>query len=170
GSGEAPKLAGLASALALEAADLVVLGLLVLVVEDRLEALPDPVQRDSVLWPAGAGQAGTDLRQVELEQLGEGGRFGPVLTEEPLLSAVALDQLYVLRAPSSHPQVAQRLTVDGEESAGGAVLGAHVGEGGPVRHREAREAVAAELDELADHPVLAQHLGQGEYEVGRRAA
>ena len=35
-----------------------------------------------------------------------------------------------------------------------------------VRDRQARKAVAAELDELLDHAVLAQHLGEGEHEVG----
>ena len=33
-----------------------------------------------------------------------------------------------------------------------------------------REAVAEELDELADHALLAQHLGDGEHQVGGRGA
>ena len=39
-----------------------------------------------------------------------------------------------------------------------------------VRDRQAAEARAEELDELADHAALAQHLRDGEHEVGRRHA
>ncbi len=43
-------------------------------------------------------------------------------------------------------------------AAGGAELGAHVADGGPVGDSgTAADARAVELDELADHAVLAQH-------------
>ena len=64
-------------------------------------------------------------------------------------------------------QVVERLGVDREEAAGGAVFGRHVGDRGAVGERHGVEAGAEELDELADHALLAQHLRDGEHEVGR---
>ena len=66
-----------------------------------------------------------------------------------------------------HPQVADGLVVDREDGHGGAVLRAHVADGGAVGQRHRRDALAVELDELADDAVLAQHLGDGEHQVGR---
>ena len=68
------------------------------------------------------------------------------------------------------PQVGERLVVDREEADRRAVLGRHVGDRGAVGERQAREARAEELDELPDHALLAQHLGDGEHEVGRGRA
>ncbi len=62
------------------------------------------------------------------------------------------------------------LGVDREDGGGGAVLGAHVADRGPVRQRYGGDAGAVELDELADHAVLAQHLGDGQHQVGRGGA
>ena len=67
-------------------------------------------------------------------------------------------------------QVAQRLLVDREHRAGGAELRAHVADRRAVGERQVRHAGAVELDELADHAVLAQHLRDGEHEVGRGRA
>jgi hypothetical protein len=41
---------------------------------------------------------------------------------------------------------------------------------GAVGQRQVGHARAVELDELADHAALAEHLGDGEDEVGRRRA
>jgi hypothetical protein len=69
---------------------------------------------------------------------------------------------------SSRPVKAQvaMVSVDREEAAGGAVFRRHVGDGGAVGERQVVEAGAVEFDELADHALLAQHLGDGEHEVG----
>ena len=45
--------------------------------------------------------------------------------------------------------------------------GRHVPDRRPVGHRHRGHAVAVELDELADDTVLAEHLGDGEHQVGR---
>ena len=71
------------------------------------------------------------------------------VVEEALLAAVRLDQLDLLRVPAREAQIAQRLLVDGEEAARRAVLGRHVGDRGAVGKRQAGEAVAEELHELA---------------------
>ena len=63
-------------------------------------------------------------------------------------------------------QVVDRLAVDREDRAGRAELGAHVADRGAVGQRHAGDALAVELDELADDAVLAQHLGDGQHQVG----
>src|SRR3546814_1943388 len=60
----------------------------------------------------------------------------------------------------------QRFAIDREDAAGGAVFGRHVGDGGAVGQRQVVQTVAKELDELADHTVLAQHLGDGKHQIG----
>ena len=130
------------------------------------EALPHFGQRRAVLRPLGAGEAGLDLRQVELEQLGELRDGVSVLAEEALLFAVALDQVYLLAAAACDLQVAQRLRVDREQRRRRPVLGAHVAHRGAVGNRKARQTIAAELDELLHHTVLAQHLRERQHEVG----
>ena len=72
-----------------------------------------------------------------------------------------------MRLAARHGQVGEGLLVDGEEAARGAVLGRHVGDGGAVGERHGVEAGAEELDELVDHALLAQHLRDGQHEVGR---
>ena len=56
--------------------------------------------------------------------------------------------------------------VDREDRDGGAELRAHVADRRAVGQRQRRDARAVELDELADHAVLAQHLGDREHQVG----
>ena len=60
-----------------------------------------------------------------------------------------------------------RLVVDREEAAGRAVFRRHVADRGAVGERHVGEAGAVELDELADDALLAQHLRDGQHEVGR---
>jgi hypothetical protein len=67
-------------------------------------------------------------------------------------------------------QILERQPVDREDAAGGAVLGRHVADGGAIGDRQMVETLAEELDELADHALAPQHLGDGEHEIGRRGA
>ena len=134
------------------------------------EALPDFRQRSAVLRALGSGEAGLDLAEVQLEHLAELRRLVAVLAEQALLLRVALDQVDLLAAAAGDVEVAQRLRVDREQGGRRAVLRAHVAQGGAVRNRKARQPVAAELDELLDHAVLAQHLGEGQHQVGRGRA
>ena len=70
-------------------------------------------------------------------------------------------------AAAGEAQVVERDVVDREHRGGRAELGAHVADGGAVRERHRGDALAVELDELADDAVLAQHLGDREHDVGR---
>src|SRR6266536_366846 len=94
-------------------------------------------------------------------------RLGPRVVEEALLLGIGLDEGDLLGRAAGEPQVAQRLVVDGEDRAGGAVLRRHVADGGAVLDRDVADPGTVELDELADHAVAAQQLGDGEHQVGR---
>ena len=72
----------------------------------------------------------------------------------------------LLLAAAGEAQVVEGHVVDREHGGGRAELGAHVADGGAVRERDLGDAGAVELDELADHAVLAQHLRDGEHDVG----
>ena len=73
-------------------------------------------------------------------------------------------------APAGEAQIAERLVIDREVAAGGAVLRRHVSDRGTVGERQSRQAVAEVLHELPDDPGLAQDLSDREHEVGRGGA
>jgi hypothetical protein len=123
-------------------------------------------QRDTVLRALRAGERRHDLREVELERVGERRLLGVGVVPQALLLRVLLDQLEPLLRPPRELEVAQRLLVDREDRAGRAELRRHVADRRPVGQRQRRHARAEELDEHADHAALAQHLGDGEHEVG----
>ena len=126
-------------------------------------------ERDAVLRALRAGDRGHDRGEVELELLREA-RLGGRVVPEALLLGVLLHQRQLLLGAAGELEVVDGLLVDREDRDGGAELGAHVADGGAVGQRQRRDAVAVELDELADHTVLAQHLGDGEHQVGRGRA
>ena len=86
--------------------------------------------------------------------------------EESLLAEVSLDEGDVGLGASGQAEIAQGFGVDGEDAAGSAILGSHVGDGGAVGQRQLADAGAEELDELADYAMLAQGFGDGEDEIG----
>ncbi len=94
-----------------------------------------------------------------------GSRAGVV--PQALFLGVRLDQREPLVAAAGHPQIVDGDVVDRENRCGGAEFGAHVAERGAVGQRHLGDTLAIELDELADHTVLAEHLGDGQHDVGR---
>ncbi len=130
----------------------------------------DGGQGHPVLRPLGSRERRLDRRQVEFQLFAERGVRGARLAPQALGAGVGLDQRDLVRRAPGEAQIAQGLPVDREEAAGGAVFRGHVGDGRAVGEGERLQARAAELDELADHPVAAQHLGHGEHQVGRRGA
>ena len=132
--------------------------------------LPHIRQRNPVLGALGTGDAGHHAGEVELEHLAEAGDLRLVGAEHALFLRVALDHVDVLGVAARPAKVFERAGVDGEQRRGRAELRRHVGEGRPVGHRHRGQPAAAELDELVDHAVPAEHLGEGEHEGRSRWA
>ena len=122
-------------------------------------------QRDAVLRALGPGDRRHHVGQVQLDVLGEL-RLTLGVVPHALFLGVRLDQRQLLLAAAGHPQVVDGDLVDREDRCGGAEFGAHVAQRGAVGQRHLGDTLAVELDELADHAVLAQHLGDGEHHVG----
>ena len=123
-------------------------------------------KRYAILRPLRAGERGDDLGEVEGERVGEE-RVGRVVgAEEALSLRIGLDQCDAVLVAAGRFQIGQRILVDREEAAGRAVLRRHVGDGRLVLERQVGKAGAVELDELVDHALPAQHLGDGQHEVG----
>ena len=93
--------------------------------------------------------------------------LGLGVVPELLRLRVGLDEGDLLVAAAGEAQVVEGDVVDREHRGGRAELGTHVADGGAVGERHGRHARAVELDELADHAVLAQHVGDREHDVGR---
>src|SRR5258706_13692585 len=130
------------------------------------ERLPDHRQFDPVLGALRAGNARAHRREIEFHDFVERRRRRAVDPEHALRLRVALDQIDHFTA-AGLLQIAERLRIDREERRGRPVLGTHVRHGGPILDRERRQAITGELDELVHDAVLAQRLGEGEYEIGR---
>ncbi len=126
-------------------------------------------ERHPVLRALRTGDRGLDGGQVELEGLGVA-RLAARVVPEALLLRVRLDEGHLLFGAAGEAQVGQGLVVDREDGARRAVLGAHVADGRAVGQRDGRHAIAVELDERADDALAAQHLGDGEHQVGRGGA
>ena len=122
-------------------------------------------ERHPVLGALGPGERGHDRGEVELEPLGVA-RLGVGVVPEALLLGVRLDQRDLLRRAAGELEVLRGLLVDREDRDRGAELRAHVADRGAVGQRQRGDAGAVELHELPDDAVLAQHLGDGEHEVG----
>src|SRR5690606_8801705 len=63
-------------------------------------------------------------------------------------------------------QVIKGLLIHGEDATGSAILGGHVANGGPVRQGEKFQTRAKQFHEFTNDTQLAQHLGDGEHQVG----
>ncbi len=131
------------------------------------EAGLDLLERDAVLRALGPGERGLDLRQLELEHVGEDGVRGRLGAVHALRLGVGGDQRDLRCRPAGIREIFQRVVVDREEAAGRTVFRRHVADGGAVRDREVGEARAKIFHELAYHAAFAQHLRDGEHEVGR---
>ena len=128
------------------------------------------LERHAILRPPRSGQARLDRPEIELDRFGVL-RIGLAgAAEEPLRLRVRLDQLDARRLAAGEAQVVERHRVDREDRDRGAVLRAHVADRRAVGERQMLEARAVELHELADDAVLAQPLGDGQHQIGRRRA
>ena len=102
--------------------------------------------------------------------LGVEGLGGVGVVPQSLGLGVGLHQREMLVVAPREAQVVDGHLVDREHGARGAVLGAHVADGRPRLERERPDAGPVALDERAHHAVVAQQLGDGQHDVGRRDA
>ena len=130
------------------------------------EALLGAGEQHAVLRALRAGERGQHGGNVEFEHIGEHrvGRAGGA--PHALGLGIGLDQRDAVIGPAGLVEIGDGLRIDREEAAGRAIFRRHIADGGAVGEREVIEARAEELDELADHALLAQHLGDGEHEIG----
>ncbi len=137
--------------------------------DEVVEGLADLAQGDPVLRPLRPGQARFDLAHVQGQGVAEQ-RLLAWQAPQALRLAVLLDQLHGLAGAARQAQIVERHLIDREKAAGGAIFWRHVGNGGAVGQGQVGQAVTVELDELAHHAFLAQHLGHGQHQVGGRDA
>ena len=127
-------------------------------------------QGDPVLRTLGAREGGLDGTEVELEIVGEHRLFRRLVHPEALGLGIGFHERHPLGRAAGLGEVADRRRADGEEAAGGTVFRRHVGNGRLILEGQVDEARAVEFHELADHALLAQHLCDGEHQVGGRRA
>jgi hypothetical protein len=133
----------------------------------RIERFACFREHDAILRALRSGKTGLDGREIEREQF-RVLRFGRLLiVKEALFASIGFDERDEFFGTSSEAQVAQTLFVDGEDAAGGAVFGSHVGNCGAIGQWKILQTGAEVFHELSDDAVLAQHFGNGEYEIGR---
>ena len=123
-------------------------------------------QRHAILRATGAGQTGLDRAHVQFEDVGVVRSSLTVDTPQALGLGIGFDQRDLLGGAARQFEVADGLFVDREDGAGAAELGRHVADGGAVGQRQMRQTIAEELDKLIDHAFLAQHLGDGQHQIG----
>ena len=153
-------------------------GLAVVAVVMRREILQrDPegglrlAQRDAVLRPARPGERRHDRRRGRARSCRSRRAPGELSScHRPCSRAYASTSSISSGGRPENSQVADRLGVDREDRAGRAELRAHVADRRAVGERQRGEALAVELDELADDAALAQHLRDRQHEVGRGRA
>ena len=83
---------------------------------------------------------------------------------------VGLDQGELFVSASGQPQILDGLGINREHRCGGTEFGAHVAQRRAVGQWHLGHTPAIELDELAHHAVLAQHVGDGQHDIGGRHA
>ncbi|SLG27216.1 Uncharacterised protein [Mycobacteroides abscessus subsp. abscessus] len=122
-------------------------------------------QLDAVLRTLGSGDRRDDGGQVQLEVLRES-RLVIGVVPHALLTCVGLDERQLCLVATGQTQVVDGLVVDREDRCGRTEFRAHVAQRGAVGQRYLGHTLAVELDELAHHAVLAQHVGDGQHHVG----
>ena len=151
---------------AIDGEPLMLLGTLAIVGFHRLrEARADLAKRQATFGTLRAGHRRHDRAEVELQRVGEHGILGLGGQEHALRLGVFLNQRDTGRLAVRRGEEVDRLGVHGEVTAGRAILGRHVADGGAVGEGQVGDAGAIEFDELADDALLAQHLRDGEHEI-----
>ncbi len=145
-------------------------GLLVLVLQQFMEAGCNALKRDTAFRTLRSGHGRHNRSKIQLQRVREH-RIGRVrLAPHALCFRIGFDEGQAVFIAARHMHVVDSLAVDREEAACCAVFRAHIADGGTVGQGHAFQARSEEFDELADHTLLAQHLHHGEDKIGCRHA
>ena len=123
-------------------------------------------QRDAILrtfWP---GEACLNAAHIKLKRTGKY-RFIARIAPHTLRFGIGLYQRHLLFAASAQTHVLQRDVINWEKATGCAIFWCHVGNGRAVSQGQRIQPVPVELNKFAHHPMLAQHLRNGKYQIGR---
>lgn len=145
-------------------------GLLVVVLESRREIRCNGFERQTAFRTLRTGHGWHDVAEVEFKGVGED-EVGTVARPPHVLRLrIGFDKRDTVLGATGHGQIVDGLVVNREEAAGSAIFGTHIADGGTVGQRHRIEAGAEEFDEFGNHALLAQHLHDGQHEVGRSHA
>ena len=125
-------------------------------------------QSNPVLGPLGTGETRLHGIQIQLQDLGKLRDRGLFRSEQPLHFGVVFHQFHQFLFASRQLQIIQCLLVHRKIGGCGSILRTHVGDGSPVWKRQGGEPRSEEFNEFSDNPFVAQNLGDGEHQVGRR--
>ena len=137
-------------------------------VQTREGAL-DAFQVDAVLRALRPRERGHHRRQVEFQRLAVINVALLRHAVQALCPEVGGEGIDLFVSAAGAAEILDRPVVDREEAHRRAILGRHVGERCAIGDRQRRGSLAEELDELAHHLGLAQHLGDREHQIGRVA-
>ena len=122
---------------------------------------------DAILWTLRPCHARLNRAEIEREVHRVIDLALARYAEQALCLVIILVSRAVLLGAAGRAEVVDRLFVDREEAHRRAVLGRHVGDGGPIRQWQLHRSLTVKLDELPDHLGQAQHLSDGQCQVGR---
>ncbi|VGP77270.1 hypothetical protein SB00610_03759 [Klebsiella quasipneumoniae subsp. similipneumoniae] len=121
-------------------------------------------ERHAILRPLRPGEARFNAAHIKRQGTGKD-RLIARVAPHALRFGIGFHQRYLFFATSAETHIAERHVIDREETAGGAILWRHIGDGGAIGQGQSIQTVTVELDKFSDHAVLAQHLGDRQHQV-----
>ena len=121
-------------------------------------------QQDAVLRAFRTGDGWHHGAQIQFKRVGEHG-FGLFGAPVALRLRIGFNQRHAICVAARTPEVFDRIIIDREEAARGAIFRRHVRDRRFIFERDTGQAGAEEFDKLSDDALLAQHLDDRENEI-----
>ncbi len=142
-------------------------GLLVVGIHRTGKAGSDVFERDTAFRTLRTGHRGYNVAEVEFQRVGED-KVGTIAVAPHALGLrIGFDERDPVMRAAGHREVVDGFAIDREEAAGRAIFRTHVADRRAIGERHVVHARAEEFDELGNDALLAQHLHDGQNEVGR---